>query len=447
MKPFLNESLLLPHSRIVIGVSGGLDSMVLLHQLGALQAKKDYSIIVAHVNHQKRHASYEEESFVQTYALEHNYLFESTRISVSNRGNFHAKARELRMQFFLEVCTKHNASTLVLAHHQDDQAETILLRFIRGTHFKGYGGMQETTDLPSVQLVRPFLHNTKAQIKAYQRIHQIPYREDESNAESIYTRNRLRHEVIPLLETENPSWKQQASHFSKMVLETSQFLEKQVEQCFLKLVSKNDHQLRCEIHPFQELDGILKRLLLEKMIRQFSDNTFECSFVKQDQLLQMIASPKPNMQMKLNKDYQFVKSYDWFSFERTSSLQVFTEQIIPDFGSFALDMGGVLEVSLEPTLPSGKQCVLWYNNFKSLFPLRIRTRKAGDRLQYPYGSKKLKDVLMDKKIPMKQRNQLLILVDQNDEIVWIPDIQYVQMNPTKTNPVYLSYLQKGSSSC
>ncbi len=447
MKPFLNESLLLPHSTIVVGVSGGIDSMVLLHQLGRLQAKKGYEMIVAHVNHQKRHASFEEEVFVKNYALDHHYRFESTRISVPKQENFHSKARELRMQFFLQVCEKYHAQTLVLAHHQDDQAETILQRFIRGTHFKGYAGMQETTSLSTVQLVRPFLHNTKAQIKAYQATHQVPYREDESNAESIYTRNYLRHDVIPLLETQNPSWKEQASHFSTLILESSQYLEKQVEEAYLKLVSASNPPIRCAVQEFQKLDGIIKRLLLEKMIRQLSNNTFECSFVKQNQLLQMISSSKPNIIMKLNKDYQFVKSYDWFSLEKSSSLPPLTNQIISDLGTYELPNGAVLELSLQPTLPSGKQCILWYNNLKSFFPLHIRTRKAGDRLHYPYGTKKLKDVLIDKKIPMNQRNQLLLLVDHNDEILWVPDIQYVKMGSETIHPVYLSYLQKGSSSC
>lgn len=447
LKPFLKESLLSPHSTLVVGVSGGMDSMVLLHQLGVLRAKNDYTIIVAHVNHQKRHASMEEEAFVQTYALEHQYPFESTKITVPNQGNFHTKARELRMQFFLEVCAKYRATSLVLAHHQDDQAETVLMRFLRGSHLKGYGGMQATTDLKSVLLIRPLLQNTKAQIKEYLAFHQIPYREDESNAQSIYTRNRLRHEVIPILEKENPNWKQQATHFANLMLETNHYLETQVEQTYLQLISNPNQPFRCEVEAFQKLDAIIQRLLLEKLIRLLSHNTFECSFVKQNQILQMISSSKPNQEMKLNKQYRFVKSYQWFAFEVVTPTLAILEQIIPDLGTYTLPSGDILEVSLEPTLPSGKHCVLWYNDLKSFFPLRIRNRKAGDRLHYPYGSKKLKDALIDKKIPMKQRHQLLLLVNQNDEIVWVPDIDYVQLNPTKTHPVYLSYLQKGSPSC
>ena len=213
----INQSLIAKNDVIVVAVSGGIDSMVLLDQLNRLKKRMNLTLIVAHVNHSVRLVSDEEYEFVQTTAIRYGNHFEGIVFPKLPHARFHEEARHRRYEFFYDVAKKYQANKIALAHHADDQAETILMRLVRGTSFKGYGGMLPETQLSDIVLIRPLLNITRKTIEIEMKKTSLDYRHDASNDEDDYTRNRFRHHILPTLEKENPLYRQKIIQFANNV--------------------------------------------------------------------------------------------------------------------------------------------------------------------------------------------------------------------------------------
>ncbi len=213
-----------PQARLVVGVSGGPDSIALLHILTRLRSFSDLTLHLAHLDHGLRPDSHEDATFVQELAARWHLPStierrEVKRLCAQQGWSLEDGARRLRYQFFLEVARRHNATHVALAHTADDQAETVLMRLVRGTGLLGLGaipirrlldtsamstGRGETT----IWLVRPLLETWRRELLAYLRDQKLSYKEDTTNADTRFVRNRIRHELLPLLEREyNPNIK------------------------------------------------------------------------------------------------------------------------------------------------------------------------------------------------------------------------------------------------
>ncbi|MBL9113537.1 MAG: tRNA lysidine(34) synthetase TilS [Verrucomicrobiaceae bacterium] len=187
----------------LVGVSGGVDSVVLLHVLKEIGFK---NLIVCHLNHQLRPKEAEkDEYFVRRLAEKLNFTLDVAEVDVAgyaaeNKLSVELSARVLRYQYFEMCAEEHGADKVFLAHHADDQAETVLMNVLRGTGVTGMAGMRFMNQLEGgLKLVRPFLGVRRSEIEDYAKAGKINWREDASNASSDYTRNRLRHEALPLL--------------------------------------------------------------------------------------------------------------------------------------------------------------------------------------------------------------------------------------------------------
>lgn len=196
-----------PERRLLLAVSGGLDSMVLWH---FLRANGWSELVVCHVNHGLRGAESDaDEAFVQSCAEEAGTPFESTRVDVGGHAetakiSIEEAARELRYGFFAEVARRRDCRRVVLAHHADDQVETVLINFFRGSGPRGVSGMEpvsrrEVNGL-ELGLIRPLLEVSRAELERYAGEHGVAFREDPSNADEGFLRNRVRHRLVPLLE-------------------------------------------------------------------------------------------------------------------------------------------------------------------------------------------------------------------------------------------------------
>ncbi len=216
--PLREACISLPRTRLILGVSGGRDSMALLHALSASGRK---NLVVAHLDHRLRgRASTADATFVKKQAARLGLpLFTGradTRAYAAARGvSLELAARELRHVFFAAAARTHRTNHIVLAHHADDQIETILHNFLRGTGPTGLTGMRPESPLQvdrrTLILHRPLLAIRRSEINAYISSHQIPYREDASNTDPTHTRNRLRHDLLPLIEkTFGPSFAEAA---------------------------------------------------------------------------------------------------------------------------------------------------------------------------------------------------------------------------------------------
>ncbi|MEG0137452.1 MAG: tRNA lysidine(34) synthetase TilS [Bacilli bacterium] len=201
---------------VVVGVSGGPDSMALLHLMIRVKKALDIEIICAHVNHNTgRKGQYEEQKFVEKYCKTHNVVFETMIINDYGDDNFHNEAHGKRYNFFGNLVKQYNAKYLFTAHHGDDLMETIIMRIVRGSTLRGYSGFSKIVDKGSYKIVRPLIELTKEDILEYNKENKIEYAIDSSNLKDDYTRNRYRKYVIPQIKKEEKNAHKKFYKFSK----------------------------------------------------------------------------------------------------------------------------------------------------------------------------------------------------------------------------------------
>lgn len=243
-----------PHQTIVVAVSGGVDSMALLTLMEQVAEKEQLQLVVAHVNHQLREASAQEAQYLATYCQQRELTYYETRWEdPEKQRNLEAKARTFRYEFFKEVMEIEGAAVLMTAHHLDDQAETILMKLIRGTNFSHSAGIKERRPFATGELIRPLLIYPKEELYQFAQRQAFVYFEDETNQTNEYLRNRLRNQVLPLLKQENPQFLDQIASFSNEQRFAQEFIQEQIEP-----------QLSEAVEPTQQGWRIpLKRLLKE----------------------------------------------------------------------------------------------------------------------------------------------------------------------------------------
>ncbi len=422
IKNFINEeNLIEKNETIVVGVSGGIDSMVLLNVLYDL----GYNIIIAHVNHNVRIESKDELIFVKKYAEERNIKFESTVLDKIEGTNFQDEARRLRYEFFFNVARKYNATKIATAHHLDDLLETILMRISRGSNLYGYGGIKPIINYSSFSIIRPLLCVNRQTIKEYQELKNIPYMEDNSNLKDKYTRNRYRHHIVPILVEENKNIYQNILRYSKQMYLAFDYIRKESKRLF-KL---NKGEINNE--EFSNLDDSVKLDYISYILEQ---NNIPCSYNKIVQIKNMILNNNPNGYINISKDYCFKKNYgnsyiskhiDYIDYEYELKLD---ETITLPDGA---------KVKLTRNIKNSREIYLklCYNTL--VLPLRVRNRKDGDYFVFKFGKKKIKDLFIDMKIPMDTRNRVPLVVDNNDNILGIPGI--IKGPKDVIDPIYIVY--------
>ena len=231
----------LNREKALVACSTGVDSMVLLHL--AIKALPITQIVVAHVNHQKRLQSEIEEAYIKKFCDERGIKCYVMRLDHIDDGNFQSIARNKRYKFFEDIAKKENIKYILLAHHANDNLETIIMRLLKSSSLKGYGGIEKETIYHNNILYRPLLELPKTKIKEYASLNNIEYYEDSSNSELDYTRNRIRHLITPILLEENPNLYSAINYYSQTILSANEIIEKE-EIAFIKdkimVNNKND---------------------------------------------------------------------------------------------------------------------------------------------------------------------------------------------------------------
>ena len=204
-KYITDNNLLRKGDRVLVAVSGGIDSMVLLDLISRIAKPLDLSVVVAHVNHCLRgKASDADEMLVRKMCEKYNLECEVLKKKPPGQKNLQDGARQMRYDFFEKIAIKNNTPLVLTAHHKDDQAETILLHWLRGAGLKGLAGMKPISALGNLFLARPLLCASRLDIKEYAKRNRINYREDATNLGTKYSRNAIRHRLIPVLKEFNP---------------------------------------------------------------------------------------------------------------------------------------------------------------------------------------------------------------------------------------------------
>lgn len=412
---------------VVLGCSGGPDSMALFHLLLEFRKSLNINIICAHVNHKVRTESDNELVWLRKVCNKHKVIFESMIIENYGDDNFHNEARNIRYDFFESLVKKYNAKFLLTAHHGDDLVETILMRIVRGSTINGYAGFKQEVAMDGYSIIRPLIYVTKDEILEFDKKNNIDYVIDKSNFSDKYTRNRYRKVVLPFLKKEDKSVHLKFLKYSKILSEYEDYVNIVANKSLNSITSYSNH---IDIEKFKHLDEVIQNKIINNLLEKYyQDDLMLISDIHTTLIRNLIYSNRSNSVVYLPNSLLAVKSYDKFYFDRL------TEQI----DSYEIEISDVVN------LPNGKNIKILdktdlnNNNYCRLnesdivLPLRVRTRKNGDRMKVKglNGSKKVKDIFIDSKVPVNKRDLWPVVVDSKDNIVWIPGLKKSKFDVSK----------------
>lgn len=374
--------------KVIVGVSGGADSVALAHLMIIL----GYDVTIAHLNHGLRGGESDtDEMFVDSLSKKWKVPFVTKKVRLSDEGNLENNARLARYLFLEKVRQEKKAKFIATAHHLDDQIETILLHMKRGAGWRGLSGMR----IQNNQIIRPLLNIKKTLILDYLSKNKINYRTDESNFDVTFARNQIRHEVIPKLKKK---WKRLEDDLIRLSLcaqSKIDFLDKKAKQWILKNVTDASFERSAFL---KEPEDIQAEILFQICGHQ----DIYCSSVEKVQHL--IFKGKTGKWKSINQytfevEYQRIKFYIGFSKSEPLPKVTLNVQSIR-WGDYELK----------------------YSGDKSLY---ARSWQPGDRFQPTGmdGSKKLQDFFIDKKIPRSKRHQIPIIVNSDNQIVCVGDLR------------------------
>ena len=250
---------------IVIGVSGGPDSMTLLNILNNLKEKLNIKLYVAHINHSIREEADAETEYVKEFCKKIDVEFFAKKVKVEEiakelKIGTEEAGRNIRYEFFEEVAHKVGANKIATAHNLNDNAETVLMNIIRGTSVSGLKGIDKVRD---GKYIRPIIECSRAEIEDYCKEKNLNPRYDKSNNENIYTRNKIRNLLIPFLQKEfNPNIVEGINRLSQIAIEEEQFINKVVEKEYEKLQIAVDNTIILNLKEFNKLDYVIKAKLI-----------------------------------------------------------------------------------------------------------------------------------------------------------------------------------------
>lgn len=415
---------------VVIGVSGGPDSLALLHYFVQIKDMWQLNLIAAHVDHMFRgDESKQDLLFVEEVCRLYRIKCESISIDVSSYKKETGKstqvaARDCRYQFYEKVMEKYQADALALGHHGDDQVETILMRLVRGAVGSGYGGMRIKRPFMTGMIIRPFLCVTKAEIEAYCHENNLTPRIDASNETDAYTRNRFR-KILPLLKKENAQVHEKFLQFSTVLMEDEQFLQDLAEKELEKIMKvRGKDMVIISISFFQSAPKPLQRRMIQLILRYLYIQIPESlSSIHIANILSFFQRAHPSGELNLPHGLRLIRTYDdgIFTFHGHMENKKISKPL-----SFLTDTAwedGVFSVEIvsEKEIQKTNNCFICPLSAISL-PIIIRTRKNGDKmtLKGMKGTKKIKDIFIDNKIAKEDRERWPVVVDSRGELLWLP---------------------------
>jgi tRNA(Ile)-lysidine synthase len=436
VEQFIKKHRLLSSAKtVVVGVSGGPDSLALLHFLWKRSAYYNISVIAASFNHMLRGEESENElKVVEQFCSEREILFEGSRGDVAlyqkeHQLSIQTAARTCRYRFFDEVMKKHKADALALAHHGDDQIETMLMRITRGSEGYSLAGIPIKRPFSNGEIIRPFLGITRAQIEQYCKVEKLHPVFDPSNDSEKYVRNRYRKKVLPFLKQENPYVHERFQYLSETISEDETYLIEQTKIAIEKvLITKTEGKIELSVCSFNKMPIPLQKrgitLILNYLYKKIPSSL---SSVHKENFRSLLESEQPSGVLHFPSGLFVSRSYDRcsMSFEPIKT----KEESIYDF---SFELPGFVELPIgslsaeitenKPVSIRGKDVFVFSKNDVSL-PLRVRTRRPGDRMAIAgVGTRKLKDIFIDAKVAQEERKIWPVVEDSNGRIIWLPGL-------------------------
>lgn len=413
------HNLINPQELVIAGVSGGPDSMALLHILDTLRPVLGFRLAVAHLNHGLRPEAAAEENFVQDYCKDREIMFYYRQVDVGQLASQEKKSleeagRESRYRYFAELAVKLGASRIATAHHQDDNTETVLLNFIRGSGIKGLRGIRPVNGI----IIRPLLCVNKKEIEQYLAENAIAYCIDQSNFCTDYLRNRIRHQLLPLLQQDyNPRIGDSLNQLADIAAQENEAVEIETERFWEQLIINEtadeivlDGDGILQVHPAYQ-----RRIILKALFTLYGESGW--NFKDVEQVRDLLTKSGSTKQLQLKKGLFVKKVYRQVIFSSKPADQVsFNYKVavpgqvcIPETGksySFCL-------LKREDFNPGPDDFYLDYDKIEG--EPYLRSRQPGDLFspRGMQGRKKIKDFFIDLKVPREERDQVPLLATAN----------------------------------
>lgn len=423
---------------VLVAVSTGADSMGLLTLLAHLPLKLRPQINVVHVNHQLRAASAKEAAFLTAYCQQHDWPLFQTKwpLAAHPQHGTEAAARQFRYQYFAQVLQQQDIAYLLTAHHADDQLETMLMRLARGGNLQQLTAMAPVRPFHSGQLVRPLLPFTRQQLRRYVMKMEIPFFEDQTNQDVRLTRNRIRHEVVPVLKALHPLAAQHAVDYAAQLHRVLAVNDSQLDQALAKTGTFTATGYQGDLTQWRHFSMPKQRLVLERLLTRLLVEKGVAVKARQiTAVLQLLNSRRAQSQLDLAAGWQARKTYQKFTIgPALTAPQPVTYTLI----SSTTCQVGQWQISLAPAAQAptvGEQLDVWLGAAE--LPLQIRHRQPGDRLPIRTGHQKIKRILSDYKIPRQQREQLWVITTQQNLVLWLVGLKKSQLfQPQQTDKIH-----------
>jgi len=417
-----------PGDGVVVAVSGGPDSVCLLDILHELGDELGIQLLVAHFDHGLRPGEDEDETrFVESLAMSLNLPFETKRAAESLRqgaASLEERARNARYRFFDEVKKKYEARKIAVGHNINDQAETVLMRLMRGSGASGLSGIRPFRDN---KIVRPLIELTRGEIESYLRQKGLAFVTDSSNLETRHLRNRIRIELLPQLKRYQPRIVEVLGQVAEIMRRDDEYLEERAAEWVEERVEIRDTgEVYIPLPSFVELPEALRNRVIRQALKITGGNLRKVSTRHLDAVNLLATGKRPQTLVKLPNGVSARRSYDtlFFGASEESQPQAFC-CLLEGPGTFYLDALGCtvsleeMEGSVSPER-SMSPWTAFLNAERITYPLMIRNFRPGDRF-VPLGMsghKKLKDFFIDLKIPSEVRARIPILTER-DMPIWV----------------------------
>ncbi len=424
--------------KIIVGVSGGADSVALLDLLYSIKDTYRLELEIAHIHHGLRAAADEEVAYVkhlgESLGLKcHVHYCNIQTLAKTEKLSEEEAGRNERYKFFISLTNEY--AKIATAHTANDQAETLIMRFLRGSDVKGLGGILPKRD----NIIRPLLCLTREEVEIYCEERQLHYHQDESNFEKKYTRNKVRLECLPYIKTHfNEGIIRTLSEHATLYQEEEAFLEDYIQKCLPRIVSIEDKQAKINIEALKKETRYIQKKLIYKTIECLGEGTKDLSLVHINDCLQL-CEKQSGRQIILPNKLCVKRVYDFLRVEKRR------EGIFTNYEN-RLQLGINKIEMLEATVycelvdrktfeQSNQNMYTKYIDYDKIKDnLRIRNKQSGDKIALEYGSKTLKKLLSDAKIPADMREQIPVIVD-GEWTVWAVGVrlssQYFVTEDTK----------------
>lgn len=423
---------------LLIAISGGADSGALFDLLYSIRADWQLDLHLIHLNHCLRaEASDKDQKFVEHMARDLKFPVISKKIDVGafakdNRLSLEDAARQCRLQFFREEAAKLGIKKVALGHHKDDRAETVLFRILRGTGLRGLGTMKPVTQWPDdLTFIRPLIEMEKKEIEEYVASRKLSFCTDESNLDTRFARNKIRHRLIPSLEKHyNPRIKNALAHLAETVALDLHFIEDAVTKIYPKVLSRRKHGfVQLKRSRFQKQAEALRFRILQKAVRDINPSS-EMDYFHWNELRGALDREAQNYELNLPNDVLLTLDRK----EIFVSKPVVDEKISYEYLAKVGKRVKIKEAGIEVLCETfdkriykvdrqDKTCGI-FDLDQITFPIKIRNRQEGDYFQ-PLGlpvRKKLKDFLTARKVP-NYRKVTLPLFFAGENIFWVYGIE------------------------